>query len=163
MCDRDGDSGFNVWVAVTLNITRTTHIKPVGTLVPVTGISLSSHSFAFLSFLILCAVTHCSTPSYSTAFLPRAGFELVRAMWQRGSVSPPRSRTRFYLSQTIFGREKKKKKTQSGCEEDCPQAETSGQVQGSDKDLAGHPQGQLGLFACYLIQPSTSIQLKFSL
>lgn len=47
VCDRDGDSGFNVWVAVTLNITRTTHIKPVGILVTVTAISLSSHYAAF--------------------------------------------------------------------------------------------------------------------
>lgn len=56
VCDRDGDSGFNVWVAVTLNITRSTHIKPVGTLVPVPGISLSSHYTAFLSSS--CVLSH---------------------------------------------------------------------------------------------------------
>lgn len=58
VCDRDGDSGFNVCVAVTLNITPTTHIKQVGILVIVIGISLSSQMpLHYCSFCILHAVT----------------------------------------------------------------------------------------------------------
>ena len=56
--DRDGDSGFNVWVAVTLNIAHTTHIKQDGILVVVAGLRLSSQlPLCYHSFCILHAVT----------------------------------------------------------------------------------------------------------
>lgn len=79
VCDRDGDSGFNVWVAVTLNITHTTHIKQVSISVIVIRISLNSqlllhYTVLSASCMLSHSMSYCSTPSYKTILLPKVGF-----------------------------------------------------------------------------------------